>query len=552
MSQDLHNIDTLDASPFRHFITTIGNLPTSFTDSMSYYEMLAWFCDYLQNTVIPAINNNASALEELQNLYIALHDYVEHYFDNLDVQEEINNKIDDMVENGEFQSILDNYVTPTLNQMRTDLEGEINTKTANLQAQISGLASGTPLVATSTAGMTDTSKVYVNTTDGNWYYYDGDSWEIGGTYQTAGIADDSIEGQMIKDNTITPYSLIGIPRQPTQSVFRFAKWHVGYRWFNGSMAAAEGYVSSEMMPVYAANGITYTPKQNMVSPERVVKFNSDGEFVSEAAITTSGWTPTGLGYVAITLKIENFDRDFITASTGNNYIDVSWIKQEGLLDKNMLVYGDSLWANCEGNFNYTNTPYHTSTDPCYGYKQYLEAIGIKCDNQAVSGQTVVGCWGHAGDKFPQTISALTLANYDGVIISFGRNDFRTSVPMGTLGNPSDTSFDTTTFYGCYRSIISTLLDKNPKLKIYLWGMTQSNANGYGTETVNSEGLKEIDYVNALKNLGEMYSCPVIDLYRYTGINELTLPEWTFEGVHLTNEGYELASQYFVNEMKNNC
>lgn len=50
---------------------------------------------------------------------------------------------------------------------------------------------GSPLVASSTAGMTDTDKVYVNTTDGKWYYYDGDSWEIGGTYNSQGIDTDT-------------------------------------------------------------------------------------------------------------------------------------------------------------------------------------------------------------------------------------------------------------------------------------------------------------------------------------------------------------------------
>lgn len=116
MSQDLQTVDTLDASPFRHFITTIGNLPTSFTESMSYYEMLAWFCDYLQNTVIPAINNNAEAVKELQDLYIELHDYVENYFENLDVQEEINNKLDAMAESGELTELINHiYETTSFN-----------------------------------------------------------------------------------------------------------------------------------------------------------------------------------------------------------------------------------------------------------------------------------------------------------------------------------------------------------------------------------------------------------------------------------------------------
>lgn len=39
-----------------------------------------------------------------------LHDYVYDYFDNLDVQEEINNKLDDMVEQGTLQNIIYDYI----------------------------------------------------------------------------------------------------------------------------------------------------------------------------------------------------------------------------------------------------------------------------------------------------------------------------------------------------------------------------------------------------------------------------------------------------------
>lgn len=59
------------------------------------------------------------------------------------------------------------------------------TKLINLQSEVSNLASGSPLVASSTAGMTDTSRVYVNTTDGHWYYYNGTAWVDGGPYQAA-------------------------------------------------------------------------------------------------------------------------------------------------------------------------------------------------------------------------------------------------------------------------------------------------------------------------------------------------------------------------------
>ena len=62
----------------------------------------------------------------------------------------------------------------------------------NLQSQITSLASGSPLIANSTSEMTDTTKIYVNTNDGHWYYYDGTSWTDGGVYQATEIGNNSI------------------------------------------------------------------------------------------------------------------------------------------------------------------------------------------------------------------------------------------------------------------------------------------------------------------------------------------------------------------------
>ena len=98
------------ASPFKNFCMTIGELPTSYLESMSYYEMLVWLTKYLQDTVIPTVNNNADAVAELQTLFIQLENYVNNYFDNLDVQEEINNKLDDMAESGQLTDIIAQYL----------------------------------------------------------------------------------------------------------------------------------------------------------------------------------------------------------------------------------------------------------------------------------------------------------------------------------------------------------------------------------------------------------------------------------------------------------
>ena len=98
-------------TPFRRFCMTIGELPSSYLETMSYYEMLLWFTKYLSDTVIPTVNNNAEALEEAQKIIEEMKEYMENYFDNLNIQEEINNKLDEMAESGELVEIISVYLS---------------------------------------------------------------------------------------------------------------------------------------------------------------------------------------------------------------------------------------------------------------------------------------------------------------------------------------------------------------------------------------------------------------------------------------------------------
>lgn len=84
-------------------------IPQVFDDSLSYYEALCAMWKYLDETV-KVINNNAMITEDFVAKVNELKDYVDHYFDNLDVQEEINNKLDAMVEAGTLQEIIAEYL----------------------------------------------------------------------------------------------------------------------------------------------------------------------------------------------------------------------------------------------------------------------------------------------------------------------------------------------------------------------------------------------------------------------------------------------------------
>ena len=103
-------VPTMKVPPLKKICMTIGQLPASYVETMSYYEMLVWFVNYLRDDIIPVVNANGEATKELQELFVELQSYVNNYFDNLDVQDEINNKLDEMAESGQLTDIIAQYL----------------------------------------------------------------------------------------------------------------------------------------------------------------------------------------------------------------------------------------------------------------------------------------------------------------------------------------------------------------------------------------------------------------------------------------------------------
>ena len=78
-------------------------------DALTNYQLLCKVVEYL-NMVINNENEVTEEVTGLYNAYVSLQNYVNNYFDNLDVQEEINNKLDEMVEDGTLQEIITTYI----------------------------------------------------------------------------------------------------------------------------------------------------------------------------------------------------------------------------------------------------------------------------------------------------------------------------------------------------------------------------------------------------------------------------------------------------------
>ena len=103
------NFDYKNLSPFKWFV--IENFPfiEADFDALTEWQL---FCKLGKeiNKIIDSQNIVGEQAEILTNAFNQLKDYVDNYFANLDVQEEINNKLNDMVEDGTLQEIITSYL----------------------------------------------------------------------------------------------------------------------------------------------------------------------------------------------------------------------------------------------------------------------------------------------------------------------------------------------------------------------------------------------------------------------------------------------------------
>lgn len=112
MDDNLINVENL--KPFPKFFYTLGMLPTSFRITMTYEEQVLEIMRFIKDEIIPNVNQNILATKELQEKFVELVNYVNEYFENLDLQEEVNNKLDEMVEDGSFAEIVSQYLDTKL------------------------------------------------------------------------------------------------------------------------------------------------------------------------------------------------------------------------------------------------------------------------------------------------------------------------------------------------------------------------------------------------------------------------------------------------------
>ena len=354
---DKPTIDPKTLPPLTRFIYTLGQLPTSYLMSMTYEEQLVWLCNYLGTQVIPAVNQNGQAVEELQNLYELLRTYVNGYFDNLDVQEEINNKLDKMADDGSLTTLIKNYIDPIYRAYEIRIDGEVE----SIRNEVESVVNGTPIPVSSTSDMTDTTRVYLLLTDGYIYYYNGTAWTQGWVYQAA--EDSDTLSELVEDYSNYKEKTTNISPNRFNKDDTTTKTNYYYNGEVGDTLAAtvNNTFYCGIIPVESGETITLSS-----SGFRILFINDSDEILARSRATeTSAQAP-------FTVTVPN--------TSGITKMAFSWKKTgtTGIpLDTYMAVKGDSL----------------PSTYMPYGYifnDDYIEKLTEKIESDNESKEFFVG------------------------------------------------------------------------------------------------------------------------------------------------------------------
>ncbi|QEL01138.1 hypothetical protein FKG96_10060 [Olivibacter sp. LS-1] len=265
--------------------------------------------------------------------------------------------------------------------------------------------------------------------------------------------------------------------------------------------------------------------------------------------------PSDAAFVSFTVKepseTDNFSEQNVMLSNVTSKIAGAMVIPESKwAGKTFVSFGDSItW--------YDGRVYNTSNveNPkiAVGYVSYMRNL-LRCnvDNQGASGYDMPGI---------RTIirGYANYANVQAATITSGANDHRKAVPIGTL-QPIGGTFTVTTFLGALQDSVEYILNQNPNIRIYLMTPIIGYYNESGTVDVpgpyKGEPVLSVDYVNAIKSVGELYNLPVCDWYHTVGINSINRPVFIGDKedipyyLHPTLSGYKRMADVLIPFLNN--
>ena len=377
------------------------------------------------------------------------------------------------------------------------------------------------------------------------------------------IKEQEIENKHIKDGTLEPFKFKDV-KVKYKNLITNQSLQQDKIYSGGNLVTKADYWSTSLISVSPRDKIHFINGANI----RTAMFREDGTFIKDSTNTNSDYyLNLGSDTYFLGISIPTTVKDSVTItneSIDNDIFSVPWLAQgsgsngNGVIKLKGMIFGDSLFGNNGRVYNYPNAPYNISENGtlCKGYVQIMEEeLGVTLVNRAVGGWGTPQAWNATSHPYCiQNLTTNDLADIDFVILSFATNDAKSGEQYGELGKTTDTTFPTKTFLGAYRNCINHILTLKPSVKIILWtsiprDYLPGESGHFGIDTPNANGLTLADFNQGVRDLGQLYSFPIVDMFLNSNLNTFNIPLYTFEGVHLTNPGYQFVKPYMLNAMR---
>lgn len=195
---------------------------------------------------------------------------------------------------------------------------KINDGDSRLRTIIDSVVSGSPLAASSISEMTDTSRIYVNTSDGYWYYHNGTSWVQGEIYQGTVPNKNSVAGSQIYLGNQT--RVRGIENN--------------YRDPSGSLIYNTNYMTTDFIPIVNGDVINYT---NAIG-DYAIFFDINKNYISKMGTSTLiEERNVTINILNVAYVIFNFRKNYehqvkINGKNVNYFYNIPWLD---LLNENI-------------------------------------------------------------------------------------------------------------------------------------------------------------------------------------------------------------------------
>ncbi len=148
------------------------------------------------------------------------------------------------------------------------------------------------------------------------------------------------------------------------------------------------------------------------------------------------------------------------------------------------------------------------------------------------------------------LSKIDFAKADILILEHGTNDYNCGQKLDSGEDP----FDITTYAGALRTALSLLQEKFPDLRIIIASPVYCEFTGMDMTRCNEidfgGGILD-EYVMKGKSVAEEYGVEWIDMYHDSGIWSDTIDVYTYDKLHLTNEGKLLIGNLVADYLEEN-